>query len=45
MAFFNEVFESDIRLVEDIYTTRIKSLRYSLNLKFAKEKLNMPIYR
>ncbi|KAJ6057049.1 hypothetical protein N7460_000323 [Penicillium canescens] len=45
MAFLDEAFESNIRSVEDIYATRVKSPRRSLNFKFVKEKLNVPICR
>ncbi|CAG7991807.1 unnamed protein product [Penicillium salamii] len=45
IAFLDRAFESRIRSIEDIFASRIKSPCYSLQLRFVKEKLNMPIYR
>lgn len=45
MAFLDGAFESKIRSIEDIFASRVESPRHSLQLRFVKEKLNLPICR
>ncbi|KAI2748661.1 hypothetical protein DTO012A8_9872 [Penicillium roqueforti] len=45
MAFLDGAFESRIRSIEDIFASRVEPPRYSLQLRFVKEKLNVPICR
>ncbi|KAG0161261.1 hypothetical protein PDIDSM_8795 [Penicillium digitatum] len=45
MAFLDGAFESKIRSIEDIFASRVEPPRYSLQLRFVKEKLNVPICR
>jgi hypothetical protein len=45
MAFLDEAFESNIRSMEDIYASRVEPPRHSLQLRFVKEKHNVPICR
>lgn len=45
MAFLDDAFESNIRSMEDIYASRVEPPRHSLQLRFVKEKHNVPICR
>lgn len=45
MAFLDGAFESKIRSIEGIFASRVESPRHSLQLRFVKEKLNLPICR
>lgn len=45
MAILDDAFESNIRSVEEILSTRVLAPRRSLRLKFDKSKLNIPICR
>ena len=45
MAILDDAFLPSIRLVEDIFKTRVSLPRRSLKLDFKKDKLNVPICR
>ncbi|CAG7975891.1 unnamed protein product [Penicillium salamii] len=45
IAFLDNAFESNICLMEDIYASQVEPPQHSLQLRFMKEKHNVPICR
>ena len=45
LALLDDAFESNIRLVEDIFRTRVRPPRRSVHLRFKKSMHNIPIFR
>ncbi len=45
LAILDDAFESQIRSIEDIFRLRVRAPRKSLQLRFKKSMLGIPIFR
>ena len=45
IAILDDAFDSKVKSVEDVYYTRVKAPRHSLEFKWKPEKLKTPIFR